>query len=73
MTVGFVAGVGSSYAVVRRARTIARRYAPPEVTERIAGNAAQLRREVSAAVAEGRQAMHRREAQLRAEVGRRSQ
>jgi hypothetical protein len=73
MTIGFVAGVGSSYAVARRARRAIQRYAPPEVLDRIGDNVTSLRRDVGAAVSEGRHAMRLREAQLRAEVGRRSQ
>ncbi|MCU1426425.1 MAG: hypothetical protein JWL83_425 [Actinomycetia bacterium] len=73
MTTGFVVGLGSSYAVARRARRLARRYTPPQLADRVAGTADSLRRDVHAAVHEGRAAMHDREADLRAEVGRRWQ
>jgi hypothetical protein len=73
MTTGFVLGLGSSYAVARRARRVARRFTPPEVAERVIGRADSLRRDALAAVQEGRSAMQHREADLRAEVGRRWQ
>ena len=62
LTIGFVLGVGSSYSVLRRLRRAVNRYAPADV-----------RQDVHAAVTEGRSAMRLREAQLRAEVTRRSQ
>jgi hypothetical protein len=73
VTTGFVIGVGSSYAVTRRLRRAVQRYAPPELAERVGGTAATLRRDVSAAVHEGRRAMRSREADLRTEVARRWQ
>jgi hypothetical protein len=73
LTTGFVLGLGSSYAVARRVRRMVMRYAPPELVDRLGGSAANVRRDVNAAVTEGRDAMRVREAQLRAEVGRRWQ
>ena len=73
LTVGFVLGLGSSYAVARRVRRMVMRYAPPELVDRWGGSAANVRRDMNAAVSEGRDAMRLREAQLRAEVGRRWQ
>jgi hypothetical protein len=73
VSVGFVAGAASSYAVVRRAKRVARRYRPPELVDRLQQNATGVRRNVSAAVFEGRTAMRERQADLQAEVARRSQ
>ncbi len=73
MTAGFVLGLGSSYALTRRVKRTVQRYTPPRVADRITGTAAHLRDDVQAAVGEGRHAMRQREAELRAEVGRRWQ
>jgi hypothetical protein len=73
LSIGFVFGVGSSYAVARRLRRAVQHYAPPQVVDRLGTGAANVRRDVHAAVGEGRDAMRLREAQLRAEVGRRWQ
>jgi hypothetical protein len=73
LTTGFVLGLGSSYAVARRLRRALQRYAPPQVVDRLGSGASNVRRDVHAAVHEGRDAMRVREAQLQAEVGRRWQ
>jgi hypothetical protein len=73
LTAGFVLGLGSSYAVARQVRRTVQRYTPPRVADRIGNSAANLRRDMTAAVGEGRDAMREREADLRAEVGRRWQ
>jgi hypothetical protein len=59
LVVGFVLGLGSSWAVTRRLRRIAARYAPAEVVDRWGSS-------FRAAVAEGRDAMRAREAELKA-------
>ena len=66
--VGFLLGLGSSFAVTRRLRRAAARYAPAEVVERWGGQAHALGRDVRAALTEGRDAMRTREAELRAEL-----
>ena len=58
LNVGFLLGVGSSWAIMRRLRRVATRYAPTEVVDRWNTN-------VRAAVAEGRDAMRAREAAFR--------
>jgi hypothetical protein len=63
LTVGFGLGLGSSWAVTRRLRRVASRYAPTEVVDRWGGT-------MRAAVDEGRTAMRDREAELRATLGR---
>jgi hypothetical protein len=73
ISAGFVLGVGSSYALTRRVKRTVQRYTPPRVADRITGTATNLRKDVHAAVGEGRDAMREREADLRAEVGRRWQ
>jgi len=55
LNVGFALGVGSSWAIMRRLRRVATRYAPTEVVDRWNSN-------VRAAVSEGRDAMRAREA-----------
>ena len=55
LNVGFVLGVGSSWAIMRRLRRVATRYAPTGVVDRWNTN-------IRAAVAEGRDAMREREA-----------
>jgi hypothetical protein len=57
LVVGFTLGLGSSWAVTRRLRRIARRLAPPDVVDRWSGN-------VRSAVSEGRTAMRAREVEL---------
>lgn len=59
LVVGFALGLGSSWAVTRRLRRIAARYAPAEVVDRWGSS-------LRAAVAEGRDAMRAREAELKA-------
>lgn len=63
LVVGFVLGLGSSWAVMRRVRRVATRYVPTEVVDRWSGT-------VRAAVEEGRTAMRSREAELKGSVAR---
>ena len=63
LTVGFALGLGSSWAVTRRLRRVASRYAPTEVVDRWGGT-------MRAAVDEGRAAMRDREAELRETLAR---
>jgi len=63
LLVGFALGLGSSYALVRKAQRVAARYAPTEVVDRWGGT-------VRAAVGEGRAAMRSREAELRESIAR---
>jgi hypothetical protein len=65
LTLGFGLGLASSWAVTRRLRRVAARYAPTEVVDRWGGT-------MRAAVDEGRTAMRDREAELRATLGPRS-
>jgi hypothetical protein len=62
LIVGFVLGLGSSWALMHRVRRIARRYVPAQVADRWNTN-------VRAAVSEGRDAMRTREAELKTSYG----
>jgi hypothetical protein len=63
LVIGFALGLGSSWAVTRKLRRVASRYAPTEVADRWSGT-------VRAAVDEGRAAMRSREAELKAGLAR---
>ena len=67
LTVGYGAGMGSSFYAARKVKNAARRYTPDGLTERVGGTV----ETVKAAAVEGRAAMRRREMQLRAELDRR--
>ncbi len=57
-TMGYLAGLGTSYAVAKKVKQEARRLAPPEVARRSADR-------VRDAVSEGRSAMKSKESELR--------
>ena len=63
LVVGFGLGLGSSWAVTRRLRRLAQRFAPPEVVDRWSDN-------VRSAVSEGRSAMRTREVELKSSFDR---
>ena len=63
LVVGFLVGLGSSWAITRKLRRMAARYAPTEVVDRWGGT-------VRAAVDEGRTAMRSREAELKESLAR---
>jgi hypothetical protein len=67
LTVGYSAGLGSSWYATRKVKLAARRYTPDGLTERV-GETVET---VKAAAVEGRAAMRRREMQLRADLDRR--
>ncbi len=60
---GFLLGVTSSWALTRRVKRVAQRYAPADVVDRWSGT-------MRAAVSEGRDAMRERESELKANLGR---
>lgn len=66
LTVGYGAGMGSSWYAARKVRSAARRYTPEGLGERVGGRVT----DVKDAVTEGRAAMRRREMQLRAGLDR---
>jgi hypothetical protein len=57
LLVGFALGIGSSWALTRRVRRMAERYAPADVVDRWSET-------VRSAVSEGRTAMRTRESEL---------
>jgi hypothetical protein len=63
LVVGFALGLGSSWALTRKLRRMAARYAPAEVADRWGGT-------MRAAVDEGRAAMRSREAELKESMAR---
>lgn len=66
LLVGFGAGVGSTWYAGRTLRRAIDRFRPPGVADRAGRRVGALGREVRDAVAEGRDAMRAREAELRA-------
>ena len=62
LTVGYGAGLGSSWYTARKVKAAARRYTPEGLGDRVGERVD----DVKAAVVEGRAAMRRREMQLRA-------
>ena len=61
-TLGYVAGIGTSYAVARRVRRTMERYTPPELARRSGER-------VRDALADGRAAARAREAELQRDFG----
>ena len=66
LTVGYGAGLGSSWYTARKVKAAARRYTPEGLSDRVGERVEDVR----AAVVEGRAAMRRREMQLRADLDR---
>jgi hypothetical protein len=71
LIIGAGFGFGVSFWVVRFVRTTVERYTPERVSADLAGALRDLGKDLRAAVAEGRQAMREREAELREELVRR--
>jgi hypothetical protein len=69
LVVGAGFGFGTSFWVMRAVRQTAARYAPPRVTSDIAGAVRGFGTDLRVAVADGRDGMREREAELRAELG----
>ena len=68
LTVGVGFGFGMSFWVSRTVKGKMARLAPDNVSAELAGALRQLGSDLRAAVAEGRDAMREREAELRAEI-----
>lgn len=68
MTLGMAVGVGASFWVMRFIRETAARYTPERISSDLADSVKGLRNDLREAVAEGREAMRKREAELRAEL-----
>ena len=65
LTVGYGAGIGTSFYAARKVKAAARRYTPPALGGRVTDSVTAIGRDVKAAVTEGRSAMKEREAELR--------
>jgi hypothetical protein len=65
LTVGYGAGIGTSWYAARKVKAAARRYTPEGLGDRVSETATAISGNVKAAVTEGRSAMREREAELR--------
>ena len=69
---GYAAGFGTSIWAVRKAKAVARRFAPSEVVTRTAASAGATKRRIGDALGdafvEGRDVMRSREAEMRADI-----
>ena len=70
LLIGIGFGFGTSFWLMRFVRETAARYSPERVSADLAGAIKGLGTDIRLAVADGREAMREREAELRAEVGR---
>lgn len=70
LLVGAGFGFGVSFWVVRTVRQTVERYAPDRMSADLAGAIRAFGTDLRAAVSEGREAMHEREAEIRAELDR---
>ena len=68
MCVGIGLGAGMSYWLARFLRQTAERYSPERVSNDVVESARRLGSDMRKAIAEGREAMRKREAELRAEL-----
>ena len=72
LTVGLAIGFGTSFWLMRTVRRTVERLAPERLTQDVVAGARSLTIELKAALDEGRTAMREREAELRAEIERRT-
>jgi hypothetical protein len=72
LSTGLTIGFGSSVWVMRALRRTVERLTPQRLTHDAVAGARSVGTELKAALDEGREAMREREAELRAEIGRRS-
>ena len=72
LSVGLTAGVGSSFWLMRTVRRTVERLTPQRLTQDVVAGARSAGAELRAALDEGRSAMRQREAELRAEIERRT-
>ena len=71
LVIGAGFGFGMSFWVMRTVRATVERWSPERVSEDLSDALRSLGKDLRAAVAEGREAMREREAELRAELDRR--
>jgi hypothetical protein len=72
LTVGLTVGFGSSFWLMRTVRRTVERFAPERLTADVVTGARSFGADLKAALDEGREAMRTREAELRAEIERRT-
>ncbi len=72
LSVGLTAGFGSSFWLMRTVRRTVERLTPQRLTQDAVAGARSVGAELRAALDEGRTAMRQREAELRAEMERRT-
>ena len=72
LSVGLAAGFGTSFWLMRTVRRTVERLTPQRLTQDAVAGARSVGAELRAALDEGRTAMHQREAELRAEIERRT-
>ncbi len=72
LSVGLTAGFGSSFWLMRTVRRTVERLTPQRLTQDVVAGARSAGAELRAALDEGRSAMRQREAELRAEIERRT-
>ena len=72
LTVGLTIGFGTSFWLMRTVRRTVERLTPERLTQDVMNGARSLTAELKAALDEGRAAMREREAELRAEIERRT-
>jgi hypothetical protein len=65
LTLGYGAGIGTSWYATRKVKAAARRYTPDGLADRLTGTVSDTSDKLRAALADGRVAMRRREAELR--------
>ncbi|MDQ6927944.1 MAG: hypothetical protein M3159_04685 [Actinomycetota bacterium] len=68
LTTGAALGMGSSFWVMRAVRQRISQYAPDRIADNVTTAARTAREDLRAALVEGRDAMRRRESELRAEL-----
>ena len=69
LMLGMGFGFGTSFWVTRFVRAAVANYSPERVSENLAASLRHLGSDIRAAVAEGREAMREREAELRGDLG----
>ena len=72
LSVGLTAGFGSSFWLMRTVRRTVERLTPQRLSQDAVAGARSVGAELKTALGEGRSAMHQREAELRAEIERRT-
>ncbi len=72
LSVGLTAGFGTSFWLMRTVRRTVERFTPQRLTQDAVAGARTVGTELRAALDEGRTAMRQREAELRAEIERRT-